>query len=173
MTYKGKSIKSVSVKMIEEYVKKKKYDLDAKKIFDICSARKWKNHQGNNYKRLEKLIDSFYSNPIKRENAKVNTSKIVEKENSIKKPFIPYSKQLLDVRWERFRRMVFMKRGKRCEDCWATKFLNIHHLEYRGECYAWEYSIDDVVVVCKSCHKKRHGLYLDELFNIAVDRENT
>lgn len=156
------------MKMIEEYIKKKKYNLDAKKIFEICSARKWKNTQGNRYKRLEKVIDSFFLDPIKRDNAKPGLKKVDEVKNIPNKRFMPYQKQLLDPRWLKFRDIVLKQKGRKCQDCGSTKLLNIHHLDYKKDCYAWEYSIEDVVVVCKDCHKKRHGIDLDMQMDVVI-----
>lgn len=59
--------------------------------------------------------------------------------------------------WRQFRALMIGLGGKRCEDCDvrpdSTTDLDVHHLTYeRLGCEAF----DDVVVVCRDCHDKRH-----------------
>ena len=71
---------------------------------------------------------------------------------------MPYKEQLQSVPWKKFRQLVFKKRGRACEMCGAKKNLQIHHPNYVYGRKAWEYSVDDVVVLCNNCHKKLHNI---------------
>ena len=69
-----------------------------------------------------------------------------------------YRKQLKSEKWYAFRNKVFKKRGKRCENCGNTLSLQVHHLSYKTGHKPWEYDICDVVVLCRDCHAKIHGI---------------
>lgn len=70
----------------------------------------------------------------------------------------PYKEQLKTEQWDKFRKLVLSKRGKACELCGSTKRLQIHHQKYKYGHKAWEYSINDVIVVCKDCHERLHNI---------------
>lgn len=55
------------------------------------------------------------------------------------------------------------KRGCRCELCGSEKNINVHHTFYDPKCYAWDYDIRDVRVLCGKCHEKHHKM--SSLFN--------
>jgi len=71
-----------------------------------------------------------------------------------------YSEKLRDPRWFRFREQVFLNYGTKCFDCgdFAESRGNpqVHHLRYFAGREPWEYSMDDVRVVCNSCHDRIH-----------------
>lgn len=69
-----------------------------------------------------------------------------------------YRQLLHDPRWKAFRDFVFKVRGTVCEICGCKKYLQIHHPKYHENCKAWEYSCKEVIVVCRDCHKKIHGI---------------
>lgn len=69
-----------------------------------------------------------------------------------------YSNQLNDERWKAFRWFVMKVRGSACEICKATKNLQVHHIKYTKGARAWEYNVNEVMVVCKDCHKKLHNI---------------
>ena len=75
-----------------------------------------------------------------------------------KKEYTPYEKQLKDKRWEAFRKFVFVVRGKKCEMCGGTHILQVHHPKYKGGRLAWEYTCNEVQVLCKECHEKVHNI---------------
>lgn len=68
-----------------------------------------------------------------------------------------YSEQLKDLRWLAFRKCVLSIRGARCELCGNTKTLQIHHPVYINGRKAWEYTCNEVVVLCRDCHKAVHN----------------
>lgn len=75
-----------------------------------------------------------------------------------KTKFTPYSEQLTDEKWLAFRKFVFVVRGKKCEQCGSTNFLQVHHPKYKSGRKAWEYTCNEVIVLCKCCHEKVHNI---------------
>lgn len=75
-----------------------------------------------------------------------------------KKEYTPYEEQLKDKRWEAFRKFVFVVRGKKCEMCGGTHILQVHHPKYKRGRLAWEYTCNEVQVLCKECHEKIHNI---------------
>lgn len=81
-----------------------------------------------------------------------------KKKVSNKKEYAPYIEQLNDKRWEAFRKFIFAVRGKKCEMCGGTHILQVHHPKYKGGRLAWEYTCNEVQVLCKECHEKVHNI---------------
>lgn len=105
-------------------------------------------------KKIRKELSSGnkeISNEIKKESTNKQT-------NKIKKEKLPYSEQLKDKRWEAFRKFVFAVRGSKCEKCGSTHILQVHHPKYIRGRNAWEYTCNDVIILCRSCHEKEHNL---------------
>ena len=69
-----------------------------------------------------------------------------------------YNDQLKDPRWSAFRNFVFVVRKMRCEKCGSKEALQIHHPQYITGRKAWEYTCNEVQVLCRECHKKIHGI---------------
>lgn len=67
-----------------------------------------------------------------------------------------YTEQLQAKEWKYFREFILSVRGKRCEMCGKKRNLNIHHIHYIAGRKAWEYTCQDVMVVCNECHKHIH-----------------
>jgi 5-methylcytosine-specific restriction endonuclease McrA len=60
--------------------------------------------------------------------------------------------------WTWFRKMILKYRGERCEDCGASAIeLHIHHTVPVSEDPTLIYDKGNCVVLCISCHKKRHS----------------
>ena len=70
-----------------------------------------------------------------------------------------YDNRLLeDKRWKEFRLKVLSERGDKCECCGWTNILQIHHTFYISGKMPWEYDINDMRVLCRTCHQKIHHL---------------
>lgn len=69
-----------------------------------------------------------------------------------------YEHLLKDERWKEFRLKVMSERGSKCECCGGTDILQIHHTFYVSGKMPWEYDIDDMRVLCRTCHQKIHHL---------------
>ena len=87
------------------------------------------------------------------------------------KKFIPYHEQLIDKRWLNKRKQVFKFKGHKCSVCGSTINLQIHHLRYLKDKYAWEYKMKDLVVLCECCHKRKHCIDLDERLDFLLKNE--
>lgn len=64
--------------------------------------------------------------------------------------------------WKGFSFSIIKERNFTCEDCGACypgerNKLQVHHLVYR-DINPWSYAPDEMVVLCRSCHEKRHGI---------------
>lgn len=64
--------------------------------------------------------------------------------------------------WRGFSFSLIKERNFTCEDCGAyypneRNKLQVHHLVYR-DISPWSYAPEEMVVLCKKCHEKRHGI---------------
>ena len=69
-----------------------------------------------------------------------------------------YNRLLEDKRWKEFRLKVLSERGNKCECCGGTDVLQIHHTFYIRGKMPRAYDINDMRVLCRTCHKKIHHL---------------
>lgn len=69
-----------------------------------------------------------------------------------------YNRLLEDKRWKEFRLKVLSERGNKCECCGGTHILQIHHTFYISGKMPWEYDINDMRVLCRTCHQKIHDI---------------
>lgn len=69
-----------------------------------------------------------------------------------------YDEFLQDPRWKAFRQFVFSVRGRKCERCQSSGNLQVHHIKYKEGLLPWEYTCNDVMVLCRGCHEKIHGI---------------
>lgn len=83
-----------------------------------------------------------------------------KKTNRVTPPILGfnYGEQLKMPYWYAFRKFIFIVRGKKCEQCGAEENLQVHHLKYISGRLAWEYTCNEVKVLCKDCHMKVHGI---------------
>lgn len=77
-----------------------------------------------------------------------------------------YQKLLQSDYWKGYSYSLIKERDFTCEDCGRSfpnerNKLQVHHLVYR-DVNPWSYKPEEVVVLCEECHKKRHGLYVEE-----------
>lgn len=186
MKYKGKEIITPTLAMVKEYIAIKGFCLDAETVFNRYQERKWLTTKGTPVTSIEAVVNSYNGIILEKERLKQKKDqqkknrqerkkqrrekrelkkKEKEKEQKNKKkkntpdhPKIKYAKQLEDVRWKEYREKVLDIRGRQCEICGNKHYLQIHHLKYEQGIYAWEYSIDDVIVLCCKCHKAIHGI---------------
>ena len=69
-----------------------------------------------------------------------------------------YKKLLEDLEWKEKREEVFDVRGRECEDCGATKYLEVHHTYYVLDGRdPWDYPVNDFRVLCRKCHEERQA----------------
>jgi 5-methylcytosine-specific restriction protein A len=66
-----------------------------------------------------------------------------------------YSDQLKDERWLRKRLKILIRDKHSCQLCgYIGSKVNVHHKKYTG--MAWEAPDEDLITLCKDCHKKLH-----------------
>mgnify|MGYP004572942519 FL=1 len=73
-----------------------------------------------------------------------------------------YHKLLDTDYWRGFSYSIIKERNFTCEDCGRTFYnernkLQVHHLVYRNV-NPWSYRPDELVVLCRECHARRHGI---------------
>ncbi len=66
-----------------------------------------------------------------------------------------YDEYLLSAHWIKTRRRAIGLAGGRCAWCPSRRRLNVHHLTYRRIGCERD---DDLLVLCRCCHEKVHGL---------------
>lgn len=159
MTKKGTMVKSLEVAIdvingiiIERDTKKKLKSLHLKKL-----NKKAKN-ETKRFIRSELIANKRDPNRVSLINKEPEKTPKEVKKVKVIEPKQRYDEQLKDRRWYSFRRFVFDVRGAKCEKCGATTNLQVHHPKYKGGRKAWEYTCNDVVVLCRNCHCKVHGI---------------
>ncbi|MDO8542598.1 MAG: hypothetical protein Q7S40_19325 [Opitutaceae bacterium] len=80
-----------------------------------------------------------------------------------------YLLQLLDPRWSAFVQKI-KRRKIRCQVCGAGHHLQVHHPYYKNGLSAWEYPIEDMMLLCDGCHGKQHRKER-HLFRMASNRK--
>lgn len=77
-----------------------------------------------------------------------------------------YEKLLKSDYWKGYSYSLIKERNFTCEDC-GRRFpnernkLQVHHLVYR-DTNPWSYKPDELIVLCEDCHKRRHGMVLEQ-----------
>ena len=95
----------------------------------------------------------------------------VEVVKKTKDNLIPYEKQLKDKRWRLLRKEVIEERGGKCEMCGCSSNLCVHHKVYIKGRYAWEYPKRHLMVLCRECHEKVHGIDLDKSADFLIEND--
>jgi len=67
---------------------------------------------------------------------------------------LEYRNYLKSEHWQKFRKMVKENLEHKCMDCGVVSDqLDVHHLNYNN---LWNESLNDVILVCRKCHERRH-----------------
>lgn len=174
MKYKGVEIGVPTIKQIKEYIARKNFNVVAEDIYNHYKDRNWLTLKNKPMCSLEAMVNSWNGVMKQKERIKImyekrrlsrtpkKNKKVIVKKEKHPYVYIPYKEQLKDKRWFEFREHVFNCKGRRCEICGSTDFLQVHHLRYKKKHYAWEYKVHDMQVLCGRCHKKIHGIDLDK-----------
>lgn len=68
-----------------------------------------------------------------------------------------YREQLKDPRWQALRLLVLERDGWRCTACKkSSKSLQVHHTKYIQGKPPFESPIEDLISLCKKCHRRQH-----------------
>lgn len=138
-------------------------------VFSYWENKGWKTLKGEYVKTLSAAINvvnglicskqnrnSFH---LKKEKyANLVAEKRKERVSPKLKPFERYKDQLSRPEWIAFRQFILVARKAECEICGSKHNLQIHHLRYIENRKAWEYLPDDIMVLCRKCHKMAHGI---------------
>jgi hypothetical protein len=76
-----------------------------------------------------------------------------------------YDNLLQSDYWKGYSYSLIKERNFTCEDCGRSfpnmrNLLQVHHLIYK-DANPWSYKPEELIVLCKECHQKRHGIYPD------------
>lgn len=145
MTYKGKEIEGApTLEMIRDYIDSKHYVISAKKVLEHYTKKGWVTKDGSPIIFLEKAINGCNGNP----------KQYRRSYNECKEDY----KRLRDTEeWKTFSIKVKAHYGYVCKKCGSIKSLNAHHLRYHMNALPWEYSMDEMIVLCSECHKEEHN----------------
>lgn len=97
------------------------------------------------------LTSSFYGN-IYRAKPKKGGKAAKAREASRKAEYTAY---LRSDRWKKIRAEKIKEVGGKCQHCWATKRLQVHHLSY-DFLGREELAMSSLLVLCRPCHKLWH-----------------
>lgn len=68
-----------------------------------------------------------------------------------------YTEKLADPLWKKRRLERLKLAGNECESCGETgKTLHVHHRVYHRGHEPWEYTDEELEVLCKDCHDSEH-----------------
>lgn len=87
-----------------------------------------------------------------------------------------YLEYLQSDRWKELKEEAYKIHGRICKQCESKKNLQVHHKRYPKE-LGTEIPKDDLIILCKKCHRKFHGYSLDLfdddiIFNDDIFKEN-
>ena len=73
-----------------------------------------------------------------------------------------YSKKFKDPRWQKRRLDILELNGFECVNCGDDKStLHVHHKFYRKGADPWDYSDNNLIVLCETCHSELHDAMLE------------
>lgn len=86
---------------------------------------------------------------------------------------LSFAEQIRHPAWQKRRLERLEAAGFRCTKCDADDVtLNVHHKHYvKGRMY-WEYSDDELSVLCEACHEEEHAI-LSELKHLMLQLDST
>lgn len=67
-----------------------------------------------------------------------------------------YLEYLQSDRWKELKEEAYKIHGRICKQCESKKNLQVHHKRYPKE-LGTESPKDDLIILCKKCHRKFHG----------------
>ena len=159
---------------VTECALKLKVKTTPEEIFNFWESKGWKTKKGIRVQSLVVAVTvangsinysknkDFYIAKERKlaKERRENVAKAIKKrKEKISKPYERYSDQLDRPEWKAFRQFIFVVRGRRCEVCGKDNIeLHIHHIKYIQGRKAWEYIPDDMMVLCRGCHRLAHGI---------------
>jgi HNH endonuclease len=78
-----------------------------------------------------------------------------------------YSEQYRSPKWQKKRLEVLSAADFQCQDCGSKEnTLNVHHVIYHKGREVWNYTNDELMVLCEKCHETRHRMQSIMLMNM-------
>lgn len=84
--------------------------------------------------------------------------------------FKNYQSYLISDVWRQKRERVIERDGHQCRYCMADAPLDVHHKSYR---YIYKERIEDLLTLCRKCHKNLHRLIQENSFEHIQDKPLT
>lgn len=160
MKYNGIEIGIPNLNIIQNCINKRGLTINADNVLAYILES-----GGNKFKALDDAIYTFLS-ISERENKK--RKKKPKKKRLKFNRNMTYDEQVCHPLWEAFRLKVMSIRGYACECCGSKEQIQIHHTEYDLKKMAWEYDVSIMRVLCRDCHRKAHGIDIDEQMDLAI-----
>ena len=103
---------------------------------------------------------SICSNLKKGEKITLKKKQKKKKKQSAKSKYhlrrINYKSYLKSSHWKQLREVALF-RDKVCKKCGSSIYLQVHHKSYKNRGDFWK-EIDDLIVLCRNCHKAEHNI---------------
>lgn len=155
-----------------KYIESHGFDITPYALYEEFDSNGWRNRKGEvtkswaalvaakngvicQQRKNDKLMLLGLPRKKKRESKQKLQQRIAKAKTRIVK--MNYDEFLQDERWLSFRKFTFAIRGCKCEKCGSYERLQVHHIKYKDGLRPWEYTCNDVVVLCRDCHAKIHG----------------
>jgi len=81
-----------------------------------------------------------------------------------------YSSYMQSPKWQEIREIRLFVDSNKCQSCGNGEQLQVHHITYKR---LGNEDIDDLVTVCKQCHKELHDYYGKNAVNYPLLRSKT
>lgn len=164
MKYNGVEIGIPNLNIIQNCINRRGLTINAENVLSYI--------QESGDKRF-KTLDDAIGGLLSMGNCENKKSKKTPKKKTKKRRLkfnrnMTYKEQICHPLWEEFRKEVMIVRGTACEWCGSTRCIQIHHTEYDLKKMAWEYDISTMRVLCRDCHRKAHGIDIDEQMDLAI-----
>lgn len=117
----------------------KKYSKDIDSEFDYDGFENWKLERENEKKKIYNLI--------------------IKESNYLNSNKYKYYKYLESNEWKAIRNDRMKMDNYLCQECRNAKADEVHHITYNR---IFEEILEDLISVCKPCHKKLHGEPLEK-----------
>lgn len=163
----GKRFKSNAVatnKLIESRFKEG-YTVDDFKKVIIVKVEDWIGTNNEKYLSPATLFkqpnfEKYYNQKSKEEMDNISVNKNTPIDDLYMKVVdvlkkLPYEEYLESNHWKFFKSEYYKSHEKKCAICGSREDVQLHHNNYENR---GRETFNDVVCLCKECHKKHHGI---------------
>lgn len=166
MKYKGKDIGNTpEIQMLYEYAERMGFNLDIEGIYKKYSDRNWLTKKGTPIVSVETImnvengiaVDREIKGGVKASKKKIRFLPDPPQKDKTKSPKENYNIFLQSDYWKKVRQIKIEQTGRKCQICGSRKELSVHHNSYAHH-YQEHKHLEDLVVLCRNCHKKFHNI---------------